>query len=98
MPISAQTAIECREYGVRLSPWHCIENQLSLYCLPGWPCETCELAVSIRIAGGDPGAHDDDVNSTTKALNRFVRGASSRGLFDFYQHLAAEQLAHEAGA
>jgi hypothetical protein len=46
--------VECTGYGVRLSPWQCLWNQLSVFCLPGFPCETCEKAVSIRTAGGAP--------------------------------------------
>lgn len=41
--------IECAGYKVSLTPWHCLENQLSLYCLPGFPCETCEAAGTIQI-------------------------------------------------
>ena len=40
--------------------------------------------------------YDDDVDSTTQALNRFLRGSASRGLFDYYQHLYNEQEAARA--
>jgi len=39
--------VECRGYGVTLTPWWCIENQLSDFCLPGFPCHTCEAGVTI---------------------------------------------------
>jgi predicted phage terminase large subunit-like protein len=42
------------------------------------------------------GPNDDDVDSMTQALNRFLRGASSRGLFDYYQQLHNEQEAARA--
>ena len=43
--------VECAGYGVSLTLWQCLENQLSPYCLPGWPCETCEEAVGIVVKG-----------------------------------------------
>jgi hypothetical protein len=46
--------LDCRGYGVVLTPWRCIENQLSLFCLPGWPCECCEKAVTIQIPARPP--------------------------------------------
>ena len=39
--------MKCRAYQTELSPWGCLENQLSPMCLPGWPCETCEEGVTI---------------------------------------------------
>jgi len=44
-----QGAVNCQGYGATLTPWSCIENQLSLYCLPGWPCHECE-GVGITVA------------------------------------------------
>jgi len=41
--------VECRGYGVTLTPWACLENQLSPMCLPGWPCESCETAVGVAV-------------------------------------------------
>ncbi|TSA13564.1 MAG: hypothetical protein D4R73_00630 [Deltaproteobacteria bacterium] len=46
--------VECTGYGRQMTPWQCLENQLSLYCLPGWPCETCEGAVTIQIPPSPP--------------------------------------------
>lgn len=46
--------VECAPYGREMTPWQCLENQLSLYCLPGWPCETCEGAVTIQIPPDPP--------------------------------------------
>jgi hypothetical protein len=40
-------SLECRGYGVTLTPWWCIENQLSDFCLPGFPCHDCEAGVTI---------------------------------------------------
>jgi hypothetical protein len=68
--------IECRGYGVSLSPWNCIENQVSLYCLPGWPCETCETAVCLGTAGGDAGA-TGDARPTRKKLPAWLKNASA---------------------
>ncbi len=45
--------IECQGYGATLTPWWCIENQLSIYCLPDFPCHDCQAAVGIRVAGED---------------------------------------------
>ena len=39
--------ITCDGYGLSLTPWRCIENQLSDFCLPGFPCHECEAGVSI---------------------------------------------------
>ena len=39
--------IACDGYKLTLTPWRCIENQLSDYCLPGFPCHECEAGVSI---------------------------------------------------
>jgi len=39
--------VECSGYGLTLTPWWCIENQLSDYCLPGFPCHECEAGVTI---------------------------------------------------
>jgi len=36
--------VDCKGYRTRLTPWECIENQLSIFCLPGWPCHTCPEA------------------------------------------------------
>lgn len=63
---------------------------------PGTPGTEWMADYLDSMAAFPAGANDDDVDSTTQALNRFLRGASSRGLFDFYQHLAAEQAAREA--
>jgi len=65
---------------------------------PGTPGSEWLADYLDSMAAFPAGANDDDVDSTTQALNRFVRGASSRGLFDFYQQLAAEQAAREAVA
>ncbi|MHB9074641.1 MAG: hypothetical protein ACYC6G_14080 [Desulfobaccales bacterium] len=43
--------VDCRGYKIRITPWACIENQLSTMCLPGWPCEECEEAVSVATKG-----------------------------------------------
>ena len=40
-------SLPCRPYGVTMTPWRCVENQLSEYCLPGWPCHECDQAVTI---------------------------------------------------
>ena len=46
--------VECHGYGITLTPWGCIENQLSDFCLPGFPCHDCETGVTIRTAGRMP--------------------------------------------
>jgi hypothetical protein len=33
-----------------MTPWRCIENQLSPMCLPEFPCHDCETAVGLAIA------------------------------------------------
>ena len=38
----------CTGYLVELTPFNCIENQLSEFCLPGFPCHGCEAALTIR--------------------------------------------------
>jgi len=38
----------CEGYRTEMSLWHCIENQLSVFCLPHFPCHTCRAAVTIR--------------------------------------------------
>jgi hypothetical protein len=52
--LEALGAVECSGYRLTLTPWWCIENQLSDYCLPGFPCETCEAGVTIRTTGWKP--------------------------------------------
>jgi len=51
--LEATGPVECLGYRLTLTPWWCILNQLSDFCLPGFPCETCEAGVGIRAAGGD---------------------------------------------
>lgn len=46
--------LECRGYTLTLTPWGCILNQLSDYCLPGFPCETCQSGVTIQIPPSPP--------------------------------------------
>ncbi len=42
----------CRGYGVpEMTPERCLANQLSPFCLPGWPCETCEEGVGVVVKG-----------------------------------------------
>jgi len=41
--------MECRGYSSTLTPWRCIENQLSDFCLPGWPCHDCGRAVGLAL-------------------------------------------------
>lgn len=43
-------AVECRGYGVTLTPWWCLENQLLAWGLLGWPCHECGEAVGIGIS------------------------------------------------
>lgn len=38
----------CQGYRVQMTAWRCIENQLSDFCLPGFPCHTCPVALTIR--------------------------------------------------
>ena len=40
----------CKGYLTEMSSFNCIENQLSDYCLPGFPCHECEAALTIRPA------------------------------------------------
>ena len=77
--------VECRGYGVTLTPWWCIENQLSDYCLPGFPCHTCEAGVTIippaiRTAGGDACATGEpcatNQKTITKSQKRLLKGMS----------------------
>ena len=43
-------AVDCRGYGITLTPWWCIENQLLCAAdYPGWPCHDCEQAVGLAI-------------------------------------------------
>jgi hypothetical protein len=48
---SRTKVVDCRGYGVLLTPWNCLENQLSLFCLPGFPCHDCEVGVGLGPAG-----------------------------------------------
>lgn len=66
----ALKAVECAGYGVRLTPWQCLENQLSLYCLPGWPCETCEGAVTIQIPPNPPLAKGEEIEAKVARPDR----------------------------
>lgn len=45
---------ECRGYRLTMKPQRCIENQLSDYCLPGFPCHDCEAGVTIQIPPSPP--------------------------------------------
>lgn len=45
------TEIVCAGYRMRMSPWRCLQNQLSDYCLPGWPCWTCDTMVTLALSG-----------------------------------------------
>lgn len=47
--------ITCDGYQLTMTPWRCIENQLSDFCLPGFPCHVCQAGVGLglRMAGGD---------------------------------------------
>lgn len=40
----------CNGYGVEMSLWNCVENQLSDFCLPCFPCHECPAAITLRIA------------------------------------------------
>jgi hypothetical protein len=40
----------CDGYRVEMTLWNCIENQLSIFCLPAHPCHTCPAALIIRPA------------------------------------------------
>ncbi|MFA5381802.1 MAG: hypothetical protein WC356_01460 [Candidatus Micrarchaeia archaeon] len=40
----------CKGYGVEMSFFHCLENQLSDFCLPDFPCHTCEAPLTINPA------------------------------------------------
>lgn len=42
--------ILCEGYRLTMKPWRCIENQLSDYCMEGWPCLDCETGVGLAIA------------------------------------------------
>lgn len=39
----------CTGYRVNISFWNCIENQLSDFCFPEFPCHTCEAALTIAL-------------------------------------------------
>jgi len=40
----------CKGYLVEMDAFGCIENQLSDFCLPGFPCHECGAALTIRPA------------------------------------------------
>jgi len=40
----------CDGYQTEMKLWHCLENQLSDYCLPGFPCHECPAALTIKPA------------------------------------------------
>ena len=40
----------CKGYRVEMPPLNCIENQVSDFCLPGFPCHDCEAALTIKPA------------------------------------------------
>lgn len=40
--VEVRAAVDCQGYHAVLTPWRCIENQLSPMCLPGWPWHECE--------------------------------------------------------
>lgn len=46
--------ITCKGYGVEMTPWRCIENQLSPMCLPDFPCHNCETPVGVGLAAKTP--------------------------------------------
>lgn len=77
----------CQAYGVTLSPWRCIENQLSLYCLPGWPCETCESAIVLRIASRDASAAREAQSARSKKhkLPAWLKNASRAVIRDYWR-------------
>ncbi|MHB9075822.1 MAG: hypothetical protein ACYC6G_20155 [Desulfobaccales bacterium] len=51
MTAPAGAVVDCTGYKVKITPWACIENQLSTMCLPGWPCEECEEAIGVATKG-----------------------------------------------
>ena len=47
--------LDCPGYEVLgMSLWRCLVNQLSDYCLPSWPCHSCQFGVGIEIAPVPP--------------------------------------------
>jgi len=40
----------CDGYRTELKPQDCIDNQLSIFCLPDFPCYSCNQAVVLAIA------------------------------------------------
>ncbi len=47
-------ATYCNGYGLIITPWWCLENQLSPMCLPGFPCHDCPQAVAIALNNQQP--------------------------------------------
>jgi hypothetical protein len=41
--------VNCRGYGMVMSPWRCLQNQLSFFCFDDWPCWTCPNPVTIAL-------------------------------------------------
>ena len=60
--------MKCRGYHRDLTPWACLENQLSPMCLPGWPCHECRQGVRIAVNRRKP-------KTIPKALTRAVARA-----------------------
>lgn len=40
----------CEGYRESMTLFRCIENQLSPFCLPGFPCHECQAALTIKPA------------------------------------------------
>ena len=39
----------CSGYKMRMTPWRCVENQLSPMLMPDFPCHTCTQAVGVGV-------------------------------------------------
>ena len=66
----------CKGYNKEMELWDCIKNQLSIFCLPHFPCHSCEGGVSISIP--IPVAKNTVKNKIPKGMSKAV--AKSMGI------------------
>ena len=83
--------ITCDGYQLTMTPWRCIGNQLSDFCLPGFPCHECQAGVGLGLKDGGRDARPAH-RLEARATNRKLKTENRKQLLKSMSRAVARDL------